>query len=69
MTESDPGSGPRLFLMCGLPGAGKTTRAKELEKEHHAVRLTPDDWLLAIHLPDWTRGQRSSGSIRKRTSF
>jgi len=34
-----------LFITCGVPGAGKTTVAKRLEREHHALRLTPDDWL------------------------
>ena len=55
MSNQGPLSAPRLFLMCGLPGAGKTTRAKQLEEEHQAVRLTPDDWLEAIHQPAWTR--------------
>ncbi len=31
--------------MCGLPGAGKTTRARELEQQFRAVRLTPDEWI------------------------
>jgi len=31
--------------MVGLPGVGKTTRARELELEMGAVRLTPDEWL------------------------
>jgi predicted kinase len=39
---------PTLFLMVGLPGAGKTTRARELEVEHRAVRLTPDEWMLPL---------------------
>lgn len=39
---------PTLFLMVGLPCAGKTTRAKELEKTHHALRLTPDEWMQKI---------------------
>lgn len=30
--------------MVGLPCSGKTTRAKELEKELFALRLTPDEW-------------------------
>ena len=34
-----------LFITCGVPGSGKTTVAKRLEQEHHALRLTPDDWL------------------------
>ena len=34
-----------LFITCGVPGAGKTTVAKRLEREHNALRLTPDDWL------------------------
>lgn len=34
-----------LFITCGVPGAGKTTVAKRLEREHRALRLTPDDWL------------------------
>jgi predicted kinase len=37
-----------LHLMCGLPCAGKTTRARELEREHAAVRLTPDEWLVRL---------------------
>jgi predicted kinase len=36
---------PRLILMCGLPGSGKTTRAKRLAAELPAVRLCPDEWL------------------------
>jgi predicted kinase len=34
----------RLILICGLPGAGKTTLAKRLEDELRAVRLCPDEW-------------------------
>lgn len=34
-----------LFITCGVQGAGKTTRARQLEREHRALRLTPDDWL------------------------
>lgn len=37
-----------LYLVVGLPGAGKTTRAKELETSESALRLTPDEWQMAI---------------------
>ncbi|MEU8510770.1 ATP-binding protein [Kitasatospora sp. NPDC048722] len=37
-----------LFLMVGLPGAGKTTRARQLAAEHGALRLTPDDWMIPL---------------------
>ncbi len=37
-----------LFLMVGLPGAGKTTRAQELAARHRALRLTPDDWMIPL---------------------
>lgn len=33
---------PVVYLMCGLPGSGKTTYAKDLEK-NGAVRLTLDE--------------------------
>lgn len=36
-----------LHLMCGLPGVGKTTRARELERQYRAIRLTPDEWITA----------------------
>jgi predicted kinase len=37
-----------VYLIVGLPGAGKTTRAKELEISAPALRLTPDEWQLAL---------------------
>ena len=37
-----------LLLMVGLPGAGKTTRAKELAAAHRALRLTPDEWMISL---------------------
>lgn len=40
----------RVILVCGLPGAGKTTLARRLAAELGAVRLCPDEWLLALGL-------------------
>jgi len=40
---------PTLFLMVGLPGAGKTTLAKKLEIERPALRLTPDEWIPVLY--------------------
>jgi predicted kinase len=37
-----------LFLLVGLPGSGKTTLAKSLEREHEALRLSPDEWMARI---------------------
>jgi len=39
---------PRLYIICGLPGAGKTTRAKEISRATGAIRLCPDEWLEAM---------------------
>ncbi len=44
---------PTLTLMVGLPGAGKTTRAKELEQATRAVRFTPDEWHLFLFGDDF----------------
>lgn len=40
----------QLTLMCGLPGAGKSTMARELEASESAVRLAVDEWILALGL-------------------
>jgi predicted kinase len=39
---------PTLILICGLPGAGKTTLARELERSLPALRLCPDEWIATI---------------------
>jgi predicted kinase len=37
-----------LYLLVGLPGAGKTTRARQLEVEAPALRFTPDEWMIPL---------------------
>jgi predicted kinase len=37
-----------LYLLVGLPGAGKTTKAKQVEIEASALRLTPDEWMIPL---------------------
>lgn len=37
-----------LHLICGLPCSGKTTLAKQIEQEHSALRLTPDEWIIRL---------------------
>lgn len=37
-----------VHLICGLPGAGKTTLAKKIEEEHRALRFSLDEWLITL---------------------
>ncbi len=47
-----------MLLMVGLPGAGKTTRAKELAVAHRALRLTPDEWMIQLFGEPMADGKR-----------
>ena len=49
----------RLIIVCGLPGSGKTTRARLLEQELRAIRFNPDEWMAHLGAGLWesvTRG-------------
>jgi len=47
-----------LFLIVGLPGSGKTERAKDLAAEHSALRLTPDAWMIPLFGDPESAGKR-----------
>lgn len=55
-----------IYLIVGLPGAGKTTRARELEVSETALRLTPDDWHLAVFHGDHPAQWRSRERVEQR---
>ena len=43
---------PTLHLLCGLPGSGKTTRAKELEAAGEGILLNADEWVWRLYPDD-----------------
>ena len=43
----------RLILTCGLPGAGKTTLARQLAADRSALRVTKDEWMWALGSSPW----------------
>ena len=52
----------RLILLCGLAGAGKTTLVKEFEGDG-AIRMCPDDWLVALAFDVYDRDARIAPAI------
>ncbi len=44
------GTDPRLIIICGLPGSGKTTLAKRLETKLCALRFAADEWMNALSI-------------------
>ena len=51
-------SDARLLLTCGLPAAGKTTLARQLAADRRALRLTQDEWLIALGSSPWDASTR-----------
>ena len=49
-SKEKSGSGPRLIIVCGLPGSGKTTLAVALESRLRAIRFCPDEWMKVLSL-------------------
>jgi uncharacterized glyoxalase superfamily protein PhnB/predicted kinase len=43
---------PRAHLVVGPVGAGKSTHAQALAREHRALRLTLDAWMVELFRPD-----------------
>jgi predicted kinase len=56
-----PNTRPRLIIVCGLPGSGKTTLARAIEGELGAIRLCADEGLDALSLDLWDEGRRAKG--------
>jgi predicted kinase len=50
----------RLIVICGLPGAGKTTYARRLEAELGAIRFCPDEWMQALGISLWDEKFRAA---------
>ena len=48
-----------MFVLVGLPAAGKTSRARELASEWNALRLTPDEWMIPLFGQEQPEGKRN----------
>ena len=57
MPHNNPG---RLVVITGLPGSGKTTLATELAAVMPAIRMCPDDWMMAAGIDLWDEAARAA---------
>jgi predicted kinase len=55
---------PVLIAFCGLPGSGKTTIAREVEKMRGAVRICTDEWVAALGVDFWDDAFRHKLQVR-----
>ena len=53
-----PAAQPRMYVLIGVPGSGKTGRARDLEVERRALRLTPDEWMIPLFREPEADGRR-----------
>jgi predicted kinase len=51
-------SRPTLIIVCGLPGSGKTTHARQFQRNLRAIRLCPDDWMNTLEINLWDSAAR-----------
>ena len=54
-----PKSDPKLIIVCGLPGSGKTTHAKGLEESLVAIRFCPDEWMSDLSIDIYDKERRA----------
>jgi predicted kinase len=40
---------PKVMLLCGMTGSGKTTLAANLERDYAAVRFSIDEWMIKLY--------------------
>jgi predicted kinase len=48
-----------MFVMVGLPAAGKTSRARDIATTRSALRLTPDEWMIPLFGQEQPEGKRN----------
>jgi predicted kinase len=57
--HSDSEVQPTMYVMVGLPAAGKTTLARRIEIDHEALRFTPDEWMIPLFGQSMAEGKRN----------